>query len=78
MHQGVDHGYHDLPHQVVSIEGYNNYFKVRQPYVQHSIPFQNSRGIKLDTVVGSRGRLLGREPSLRSLIATLFWLNSFR
>jgi hypothetical protein len=21
MHQGVDHGYHDLPHQAVSIEG---------------------------------------------------------
>jgi hypothetical protein len=46
--------------------------------VQHSIPFQNSRGIIMDTVVGSWGRLLGREPSLRSSIATLFWLNSSR
>ena len=41
-------------------------------HAQHLIPFQNSRGIITDTVVGIRGRLLGREPSLRSLIATLF------
>ena len=57
---------------------------------QHFIPFQNSRGIITDMVVGSRGRLLGTEPSLRSSIATLFcipclwhmktpvWLNSSR
>jgi len=39
---------------------------------QHLIPFQNSRGIITDMVVGSGGRLLGREPSMRSSIATLF------
>ncbi len=39
---------------------------------QHLIPFQKSRGIITDTVVGIRGRLFGREPSLRSSIATLF------
>ena len=31
---------------------------------QHLIPFQNSQGIITDMVVSSRGRLLGREPSL--------------
>ena len=48
--------------------------------VQHLIPFQNSRGIIPDTVVGSssRGRLLGREPSLRSSIATLFCIPRLR
>ena len=56
--------------------------------VQHLIPFQNSSGIITDMVVGGRGRLLGREHSLQSSIATLFciprlwrmktsvWLNS--
>jgi hypothetical protein len=71
------------------LKEYNNYFKACSG-AQHLIPFQNSRGIITDRVVGSRGQLLGREPSLRSSIATLFcipclrhmknpvWLNSSR
>ena len=39
---------------------------------QHLIPLQNSQGIITDTVVGNRGRLLGREPSMQSSIAMLF------
>ena len=72
-------------------KGYNNYFKACQPCAaSNPFSFQKSQGILTDRVVCSRGQLLGREPSLRSSIATLFriprlwrmktpvWLNSSR
>ena len=50
MHQGVDHGYHGLRCQAVSIGT-----TITSRYVshaQHLIPFQNSRRIITDMVVG--------------------------
>ena len=58
MHQGVDHGYQDLP--CINRKG----TKITSRYAsraQHLIIFQNSQGIITDMVVGSRGRLLDKK-----------------
>ena len=51
MHQGIDHGYHDLPRQAVSIEGVQKILQ-GMPVVHSINPF--SEQLRDNNVQGSR------------------------